>query len=282
MMNDFSKDPCRHCRGKLARGSCSGCRTCWRCTKCGRCPYGGPYAVVGVDAPRRSSGAEQVVMEGVSFSKTNAAFHIEGFPDAVKVIKLDGKLAGQLASYSLHHFDLRRSLSILESINEIDPEQYVIREALWHQAIVTYVKCFRRSEARHQLNENKIYKGEPSEALEVFRYFVSMRNKNIVHDENSYTQCLPGAVLNKRDHQYKIAKIVCLNVVGSVSGQGNYSNLHLLVAKALKWVEAEYDSLCARLTRELEADDYENLLQKEGITYSKPCIEDASKRRATL
>jgi hypothetical protein len=221
-------------------------------------------------------------MEDLRFSKTDAGFHIEGFPDAVKVIKLDGKLAAQLASYSLHHFDLGRSLSILESINKVDPEQYVIREALWHQAIVTYIKCFRSSEARYQLSEKKVYKEEPPEALEAFYYFLAMRNKNIVHDENRYTQCLPGAVLNNRDHQYKIAKIVCMNIIGFDLGQESYSNLHLLTTKALERVEAEYDSLCDRLTRELEAQEYESLLEREGITYSKPGADGVHKSRMKL
>jgi hypothetical protein len=219
-------------------------------------------------------------MEDLRFSKTDAGFHIEGFPNAVKVIKLDGKLAAQLSSYSLHHFDLGRALSILESINEVDPEQYVIREALWHQAIVTYIKCFRPSDARYQLDEKRLYKKEPSEALEVFYYFLAMRNKNIIHDENSYTQCLPGAVINNRAQKYKIAKIVCMNVIGSDLGQETYSNLHLLITKALEWVQAKYDSLCDRLTRELEAEEYESLLEREGITYSKPSADDVHKSRA--
>jgi hypothetical protein len=209
-------------------------------------------------------------MEDLRFSKTDAGFHIEGFPDAVKVIKLRGKPAARLASYSLHSSDLERALSILESINKFAPDQQLVQEALWHQAIVTYIKCFRPSEARYQLSEKKVYKEESPEALEAFRYLLAVRNKNIVHDENSYTQCLPGAVLNNRNQQHKIAKIVCMNFIGLDLGQGNYSNLHLLITKALKWVKAEFDSLCDRLTCELEAEEYENLLEREGITYSKP------------
>jgi hypothetical protein len=219
-------------------------------------------------------------MEDLGFSRTDAGFHIEGFPDAVKVIKLRGKLAARLASYSLHSFDLKRALRILESINKFGADQQMVQEALWHQAIVTYIKCFRPSEARYRLSEKKIYKEEPPEAFEAFRYFLAVRNKNIVHDENSYTQCLPGAVLNNRDQQQKIAKIVCVNFIGSDLGQGNYSNLHLLITKALKWVKAEFDSLCDRLTRELEAEEYENLLEREGITYSKPSADDVYVSRA--
>jgi hypothetical protein len=218
-------------------------------------------------------------MEHLSFCKTEIGFHIEGFSDAIKVIQLDGPLAAQLAAYSLHHFDLRRALDILESINHVNADQHVTREALWHQAIVTYIKCFRPSEARGQLDERKVYKGEPPEARESFRYFLAIRNKNIVHDANSLTQCLPGAVLNKRDHEPKIAKIVCMNFVGSILGQENYSNLHLLITKALQWVNEKYDSLCDQMTRELEKENYENLLQREGMAYSKPGVDDVDKIR---
>ncbi len=106
-----------------------------------------------------------------NFSKKDTGFHIEGFPDAVKAIKLDGKLAWQLASCSLHRYDLKNSLAILESINGIDESAHIIRELLWHQAIVTYIKCFRSGKARTRLNEKKIYREEPAEALEAFEYF---------------------------------------------------------------------------------------------------------------
>ena len=218
-------------------------------------------------------------MGSLLFSKKDTGFHIEGFPDAAKVIKLSGKLSDQLAAYALHHSDLRKALLILESINGIDPSSHVVREALWHQAIVTYIKCFRFSESRMQLDEKKIYKGDPPEAFDAFRYFVALRNKSIIHDVNSFTQCLPGAVLNERGHLPKIAKIVCMGFKGSVLGQEGYSNLHLLIRKALKWVEAKFDDVCDRITADLDAEEYDNLLNRDAITYSKPTLTDIDKAR---
>ena len=111
------------------------------------------------------------------FSKKEAGFHIEGFPDAIKVIALRRKLPRQLASYALHPSDLRKSLAILESINGQDDD--LIHEALWHQTIVVYIKCFHPSGARMQLDEKKVYRTESGEALEAFRYFLALRNKTL-------------------------------------------------------------------------------------------------------
>jgi hypothetical protein len=120
------------------------------------------------------------------------------------------------------------------------------------------------------------------EEFEVATGVESLRNKNVVHDENSYMQCLPGAVLNRKGMDHKIAKIVCLSVVGETLGQENYQNLHLLATRAREWVVAQFDELCNVITRELELRPYEELLAREAITYTVPGADDVHKPRAAL
>jgi hypothetical protein len=220
-------------------------------------------------------------MEYFDITKTPAGFHIEGFPDALKVIRLDGPKARRLADLSLHKADLEFALECLTHINKVSDEPHVMRQALWRSAVVHFVKCFGGSDSRFSLDARVIYKSDP-EGIEQYKYFESLRNKHLVHDENSYAQCLPGAILNKGDSPHKIERVVCLNIIGDTLSQGSYSNLHLLVAVALNWVTAQFDQLSDLVTEELEAVDYDLLFSREGIVYSKPEPDDVHKKRNAL
>ena len=219
-------------------------------------------------------------MEHYTISKTEAGLHIEGFPDAVKVVSIDGHEAKRLADLSLHKSDLEFADACLDAINQAPEEPNVIREALWRSAIVHYLKCFGNS-VRFQLAPKKIYKSEPPEALQAFNYFKSLRNKHVVHDENSYAQSIPGAILNNGTKDYKIEKIVCFTAIGSTLEQGNYGNLKLLTQKAKVWVVSEFDTLCERLTANLEKESYDELLVRESITYTAPTVDEIHKSKST-
>ncbi len=186
-------------------------------------------------------------MEHFAISKTESGLHIEGFPDAVKVVTINGPEAKRVADLSLHKEDLEFADACLDAINQMPENPVVAREALWRSAIVHFMKCFGSS-ARFQLSSAKIYKGEPPEALMAFEYFKDLRNKHFVHDENSYAQSIPGAVLNNGTRSHKIEKIVCFAAFGATLEQGNYGNLKLLIGKARAWVVTEFDSLCERIT----------------------------------
>ncbi len=99
------------------------------------------------------------VMEHFTISKTDAGFYIEGFPDAVKVVEIGGKVAKRLADLSLHKADLEFADACFAAINQAPEEPIVIREALWCSAIVHFLKCFSNG-ARFQLAPKKLFKGE--------------------------------------------------------------------------------------------------------------------------
>lgn len=220
-------------------------------------------------------------MENFEITHGEQGFHVEGFPDAVKLIKLDDPKAKRLADLALHHADLIYADECLDALNTIPETQRVVRRAVWEASIVHFVKCFGGPSSRFQLSPKKVYGGEPPVATEVFRYFRDMRNKNVVHDENSYAQALPGAVLNAQTAACKIEKILCPSFLSDLLVQENYSNLKLLISKALLWVESQFDELCDVLTEELEAEEYSELVARQEATYSKPTLEDMSNARRT-
>lgn len=218
-------------------------------------------------------------MENYKISQRESTLHVEGFPDAIKVIAIEGPRSKRLADLALHKIDLEFADSCLDAMNLSPEEPFVIREALWRSAIVHFIKCFGDSGARFQLSSTKILKGEPPEALMVFEYFKHLRNKHFVHDENSYAQSLPGAILNAETKSYKIEKIVCFAAIAGTLEQANYSNLKLLIQKSQSWVIAEFDQLCDTLTAELETEPYANLLKKESLTIRAPTNDEINRNR---
>ena len=219
-------------------------------------------------------------METLGLSYSSEAVRIEVIPDGIKVVSLSGHVAKRLADLSLHQSDLEFAKAALDAINQAPMKPTVCREALWRSAIIHFVKCFGDG-ARFRLHPRRIYKDEPTEAMLAFEYFKELRNRHLVHDENSYAQGLPGAVLNDGTKSYKVEKIVCFSAFGQTLEQSNYSNLELLVRLALKWVVAQFDLLCVRVTSELEQLPYDELLALEPLKYKMPLVDELSVKRTT-
>lgn len=219
-------------------------------------------------------------MEYFSISKGPSGFHVEGVPDAIKLIRANGPIADRISGLALHQTDLRFADQCLDAINQFPESASMLRAASWRSAVMHFGKCFGSSAARFQLNENTIYKNEPALALEVYEYFKNLRNKNIIHDENSLSQSITGAAaINRGDKPYKIEKIVCFAAISDVLGQENFSNLKMLIQKALEWVDAEFETCCQRLSRDLEMKPYDELFNMDVVMYSKPDIDDVGKNR---
>jgi hypothetical protein len=178
-------------------------------------------------------------MEYFNITKSESDFRIEGAPpDAVKAVQIDGREARRLADLALHKSDLEFAIQCLDAINLTHETFWVIREALWRSAIIHFIKCFGNSRARSQLSADKIFKGD-TVGIDVFGYFLNLRNKHFIHDENSYAQSIPGALLNKGDKKFKIEKIVCFSAIAETLEQNNYDNLVLLIQKSKVSVENE-------------------------------------------
>lgn len=218
-------------------------------------------------------------MEYFDSSTQGSMIHIDGFPDAEKVICLNGPRAKRLSDLLLHKADLDFADECLGAINLAPEEPFVLREALWRSAIVHFFKCCGDAGSRFQLSPEKILKGEPPEALDAFNYFKYLRNKHLVHDENSYNQSVPGAILNKGNKEYKIEKVVCFAARAVTLDNENFGNLKLLIEKSRFWVVAEFDQLCDSLAKELELESYENLHSRKSLIYRAPTIDEIQDRR---
>lgn len=218
-------------------------------------------------------------MENIKITKNDIGLQVEGFPDAAKVINLKGHKAKRLADLALHKADLEFANDCLIAIKSCTLKDRLMREALWRSAITHMFKCFGNSKSRFQLDKNRILKNEGSTAMIVFQYFKDLRDKHFIHDENSYTQGLPGAILNKKGKNKKIAKIVCLYVWAETLTPDNYSNLKTLVDKTQSWVLNQFNKLCSDIYENLENEPYEVLFSKEAMVFMPSDIDKINQKR---
>lgn len=100
------------------------------------------------DATVRRAQGEMQIMEYFPVTKTSQGFQIEGFPEAVKVVRITGRDRQRLADLGLHKRDLDFALECLTAINQVPEQPGIVREALWRSAIVHFIKCFGKSKSR--------------------------------------------------------------------------------------------------------------------------------------
>jgi hypothetical protein len=209
-------------------------------------------------------------------------FHIGGIPEAAKLIAippLPRDLARRYVDLILHHSDLRFAQECLDALSSQQATVPLIAEALWQSAIVRYCKCFGKPGAtRAALPYSKILPaGMPRD---VHRYFIDLRNKHLVHDENAWTQATPMAIIAAEGGNDKIEEVVCSNIAAVTRSTTNVSNLRLLIGVVLPWVESQVDSLNAEIKDELEKLPYEELMAlPEPDPYYAAKAEDVSKKR---
>lgn len=208
-------------------------------------------------------------MDNLKISKRPGAgtgFQVDGFPEAVALVKVDGPKARRLSHLALHRTDLLFARECLSNLATGQPEP--IRSALWITALVHYFKCFGQSNARGSLDQTKVY-AHNAIALESFAFFKNMRDKHYVHDANPFSQAVTGAVVNGPSEPHTIAKIVTFSARDDILDQAPFTNLRLLIEGAEARVAQQYDELCDALTKELEQRPRGDVLALPQMEYSK-------------
>jgi hypothetical protein len=213
-------------------------------------------------------------------------FHVDGFPDAVKLISVSNLVPNQsrelsdIVSCRLDLVFAKACLDFLKATQDLSP---LLQDALWRGAIVHYCKCFAQRGSRRPLPYTKILPVIPDSEVQpraIHKYFLALRNKHVVHDDNAWLQALSGAVVADSDKDYNIEKIICTTFQGQMLNNGNFGNLYLLIEHAFTWVESRFDTLCDEITEELEKLPRETLLKQPDLKYRAPETEDVHSSRA--
>ena len=126
----------------------------------------------------------------------------------------------------------------------------MIRESLWRSAIVHYRKCFdHRGKIRAVISiSNYLPTGF---ARQAHQFFIDLRNKHLIHDENSYVQASTGAVIAPETKDSEVEKVICTSITSITLNDENLGILERLIHEALKWVESRFDQLCEQIRDQL-------------------------------
>jgi hypothetical protein len=217
-------------------------------------------------------------MDFLQLSDDGSDIKIEGYPDGVKVVRLDGPLARRAADLALHQQDLEFAQGCIQVLEGQPNTSSIAQRAIWHAAIVHYMKCFGGSNSRAQLNEKAVYKAKPG-AFDPFNFIKNLRHKHVVHDENSHHDARTGAIINDGTKAFKIEKIVVHTQVAMTLENENLGNLRLLIEDALAWVCAQFDEVAAKLTEQLEKESHADLLAREQLRWDWPKLDEVSRAR---
>ena len=154
-----------------------------------------------------------------------------------------------------------------------------MRESLWRSAIIHYCKCFDHSGKIRAVISISNYL-PTGNAREGHQFFIDLRNKHLIHDENSYVQASTGAVIAPEKKDNRVEKVICTSITSITLNNENLGILERLIGEALKWVGPRFDQLCEQITEQLESQPYETLLaQPDMAPYQAPTAYDVSIRR---
>ena len=190
-------------------------------------------------------------MSSITFCNDSNKMVIDGCPDAVKAISLEGNLAKRLAELTLHLQDLTDAENYLRAANTISADPVVYR-ALAHSAVVTFMKCFGRSKARFSL-DSQIFNKSGSTVLSSFLFFGNLRDKHIAHDENPFSMCLTFALINDGNKPYKVENVYAIAMAARFLDQEKLNELAGLIEIAKAWIQEQSTKLREKNKRRVGA-----------------------------
>ena len=218
-------------------------------------------------------------MEPLDITFTDGQMHIDGYPDAVKVIALQGVDAQRAGELIAHRGDLLFAVECLDRREKYLVDDPQLDEPLWRSAVAHYIKCFKRSARREKLAIGEILAVESPEATEAHKYFEALRDKHHAHDENNMGIVCVGAILNGAGHHPKLARIVASEVYAVTTDPGTVSTLRQLIECALSWTEVEFEALNTKILNDLEKQPYEALLAQSALQWTVPSPGDIARTK---
>jgi hypothetical protein len=120
---------------------------------------------------------------------------------------LSGHKAKRVGDLSLHQYDMGFCKRLLQEHGpKLAGDYDDLSRALWIAVLTKFVSCFRNSGqgARSLLSEKEVYASDPK-ALRSFAWILALRNKHIVHDENSFYGASAFASLEQNGDVRKVA-----------------------------------------------------------------------------
>jgi hypothetical protein len=205
--------------------------------------------------------------------------HISGFSDGVQLIEIKSPDAALARDLSLHLSDLTFSKNALDQIPPNPIPDDITHTSLWRVAIYQLYKCFQHSESRSYLDSGKVLIGASVPVRENFKYYKNLRNKHLIHDENSSSQVSVIAVLNDGSKPFKIEGVRAMTMRFDDLSAQTVVNLKGVVNWTIDFVRRDFDTLLAKIHAELALKSLKELQQLAAPQHVVPTVADISKPR---
>jgi hypothetical protein len=181
---------------------------------------------------------------------------------------------------TLHQTDLQTTLGWLELLIHRHTQPTPEAHALWTAALVTFFKCFQRSKNRVELDAKVVFANEPEEGRAEFSVLRALRDKTVVHDENSYTQgTVVMSVSNPGGPVARAGKPYVISFHASTLDDAHISNLRLLTLASIAYVNAAAVEVSAEVEAYVRSASRADIVASGPYTYTAPSPDTAHKSR---
>ncbi len=197
--------------------------------------------------------------------------------ESEKLLQINSPKARTLKGLSLHHHDLKTSLQLLEALNSKTLSSEV-RKGLWYHAITIFYKCFKHSDARRRLWPQIVLSKRP-DLLPIYSFFMDLRDRHIVHDDNPYIRAYVGVRVKKETDQYTVEEVISNIAVLDILDENKWRIFCELVRYAVEWVDKERIRLQNALRKECEEMSCEELDALEELVIIVPTLDQVSSKK---
>jgi hypothetical protein len=204
---------------------------------------------------------------------------IPGFPHGVQVVEIQSADAAVARDLALHLSDLTFSKNALDQIPPNPNADDITHMSLWRVAIYQLYKCFQHSESRSNLDSGKVLLGASVPVRENFKHYKHMRNKHMIHDENSNSQVSVIAVLNSGNKLFKIEGVRAMTIRFDDLSSQTVVNLKSVVNWTFDFVRREFDQVLEKIRADLELKPLKDLQALPAPEHKVPDAADVSKSR---
>ena len=196
--------------------------------------------------------------------------------DALKQAQLSGPIARRVEALGLHHFDISFCRRILEEHHAKFLQDYSdLSLALWIAVVTKFMSCFQRSKARSPLDPRKVY-GPNSTAFRDFELLMALRNKHVVHDENSHYKATAFAWLEPNGDVREVGPMIAIARIDPTL----VTMIRNLVKAAQDYIHVAMEDAGKALLAAVQAmSPEERATLPKGIRFDFPSTDDIKKTR---
>lgn len=167
------------------------------------------------------------------------SMHIDGYPDAVAVVRLSTKIAKRLADLRYHEGHLGFCEATMQQAGYENPERPLLHEAAILGIVLTFFSCFNDSKYVRPLSPKRVFARMP-EAHEAFKYWQALRDKHFVHQQGTMAENITAIVLGQNA---EVHDILSMKFAAHITSDNEHLQLlYNLINHSLKHVQEEIAS----------------------------------------